>query len=216
MTLLRPRWRTRHKDWLDVVQDDDFWHDQRQIMLEYVRPVFLAAFLAGARLADTERAVRIKTKEIDEAALNEVANRTIMAYSNDWWEKIEPGQRDRIRKAVIKVRDEGGTLNSVIKAIAPDFGRDRAKGIAITEMTNLMGAGAQAQYRLMGYTDWEWRTVSDGRVCPDCEARDGQQFPMNVSFEAAHPGCRCWPVPAGDLPAKLPEVPEVPLMHPAA
>lgn len=187
----------------DILDDAEFWNEQRAIMFKAIRPIFMAAFVAGAMAAKLEVAVAVKALDdpppsFDLDAINMAAEKFIDSYTNDWWQKVERVTQDRLRETIKTARAEGKSVRWVSEQIVDLFGKDRAKGIAITEMTNLMGGGAQAQYKLDGFGRWEWRTSNDARVCPICEPRDGEQYPMAEQFQAAHPGCRCWPVPVGE------------------
>lgn len=45
-----------------------------------------------------------------------------------------------------------------------------------------------------GVTRWQWKTVRDDAVCPECDALDGDVFDIDKdAFEKAHIGCRCFP-----------------------
>lgn len=189
------------KEMLDILSDEGFWLEQRRRVLREIIPIFTDFFVAGAQLASEQPRVRQKAQQIpfDAEAMIEAAAHFVADYANAWWDGLERRQRDALRKAIGKAIDESLGPRDVAAMIAPQFGERRARGVAITEMTNVMGAGAQAQYMAGGYQFWEWRTVRDSRVDPICESRHGQQFPISVPFESAHPGCRCWPVPAGDV-----------------
>ena len=42
-----------------------------------------------------------------------------------------------------------------------------------------------------------WRTMEDGRVCDDCDARDGVVYDVNKVPPKEHYGCRCVLLPVG-------------------
>lgn len=198
-----------------VLTDAEFWRRYRANLAPVIVLLFRSAFLYGATLGSQERpnkrkalpdwewsfekALEIDYSEMDFDAINSAADRYIANYMDDWWAQFERSTQERMRAAFQLARTNGLQPAEVAKMLEPLFGPARARSIAITEMTRLMGGGAQEQYRLTGYREWEWRTANDRRVDPRCEARDGQTYTMDVLFEPEHPGCRCWPVPAGDI-----------------
>ncbi len=181
------------KSFDSVLDDEAFWIDQRELVAKLMAPLWKAMWLEGARLAG-EFSTRANK---DFGEVEAAAEKFIAEYTNEWWQRVETTTRERMRQVIQEARVDGKTTQWVIDQLASLFGPERAVGIAVTEMTNLLGGGAQARYRADGWTAWEWRTVVDRRVCPECESRDGNEYPMSERFEAVHPGCRCWPVPAG-------------------
>ena len=203
----------------DVLTDQAFWQEQRDIILAAVEPMMLEAFLVGAALA-AENIKRTKArrrkwwqrvlrrKEDGEAfpwdELDTVAERFVAEYSSAWWDALEPRIKDELRSAILAAQTEGIAVADVAARLEPIFGKTRAMRIAQTEITNVMGQGATAEYQASGFGQWGWRTVEDKRVCPQCNALNGVIFPIATSFMAAHVGCRCWPVPEGDAGTLLP------------
>ncbi len=180
----------------NALESHAFWDEQRTAIMGAVLPVWLESFVAGAELAFEDVGL-----PVDVDAVNRAADDYIERYSNDWWERLETGQRERLRSAILQARQNGLSAKDVARLIEDDFGAERAMRIAITEVTTLLGAGAQEQYRASGFRFWQWRTAKDERVCPICGPREDQVFPMSTRFEAAHPRCRCWAAPFGDAEA---------------
>lgn len=195
----------------ELPTNDEFWAEYKRALMPVVEKVWRGAFLAGAAIAEASRPFRVTWgfKEIDVEAINQAAAAFIARYRTKWWDRLQRTQEDALREAIQEARAEGLQPREVAKLIAPQFGKGRALRIAITEITNALGQGAQAQYRLEGYATWEWRTAEDDRVCPICRPRDGQSFPMSTQFEAAHPSCRCWNVP-GELHPHIALMAEIP------
>ena len=44
----------------------------------------------------------------------------------------------------------------------------------------------------MGYTQVQWHTADDEKVCPICAKRDGRIYDINTIPFKPHYGCRCW------------------------
>ncbi len=143
----------------------------------------------------------------DFEAIAAASDQIIDAYTDRWWLALEDTTREGLRRVIRRAADEGLTIEQVMREIEPMFGKTRAQRIAVSEVTNLLGQGAQETYRQAGFGAWIWRTVRDARVDPVCAKlavdsdpmHGGTPFPMTRQFERAHVGCRCWPVPAGDV-----------------
>lgn len=207
-----------HKAMEDVLSDEEFWAEIRQDIMRTVVPMFVDMYLNGALLAAQEldtgeafkqdgegRPPRRLPQLVDPAglgidldAINNAALQFISDYSNEWWEQFSRTTQEQLRSAIRTARQQGLQPRQVGRMIEGAFGRSRAESIAVTEMTRLMGAGAQEQYRQSGFTEWRWRTVNDNRVCPICEPRHNRVFSQQERFEPAHPRCRCWPVPVAE------------------
>lgn len=208
-----------HKAMEDVLSDREFWAQLRADMMRAMVPIFVDMYTNGAMLAaqelETGDAFKAEGDErppreippivsdpadlgIDISAINNAAMRYIADYSDEWWQQFSRSTQDTLRNAIRTARQEGLQPRQVARIIEGSFGRNRAQTIAVTEMTRLMGAGAQEQYRQTGYTQWKWRTVRDPRVCPICDPRHGRVYPMDDQFRPAHPNCRCWPEPVAE------------------
>lgn len=189
----------RHKsidDLEESLNDPGFWAELRASIMGAVIPVWVESFVAGAELAVEDVGL-----PVDVDAINSAADEFIEQYANEWWDRLEAGQRERLRSAIQKARANGLSAKEVAALIEDDFGAERAMRIAVTELTNLLGGGAQEQYRASGFRFWQWRTANDERVCPVCAPLEDRVFPMTTRFEAAHVRCRCWPTPYGDAEA---------------
>lgn len=202
----------------DVLIDEAFWAEQRDIILAAVQPMMLEAFLTGAALAAEEirrrprskqrsilrrlwKAIRQKDEEdvYPWGDLSLIAEEFVASYSSAWWDDLLPRIRDELRAAILDAQTLGISVDDVAKRLEPIFGKTRAQRIAQTEITNVMGQGASAEYAASGFTEWSWRTVEDGRVCPICTSLAASgPYTISTTFMAAHVGCRCWPVPEGD------------------
>lgn len=211
----------------DILLDDEFWAQQRRRWIVRMQPMFRLMFLAGAVLGARTRA-RTGTKQeglgeletltevpddlellFDEDLINIAADDFVARYTNTWWEGFSASVQRRMRQVFQQAAEQGLTTKDVIALLEPEFGEARAERIAVSEMTNLMGGGAQATFAAAGFGEWEWLTVLDARVDPVCADLEGQRFPMSTLFERAHVGCRCRPAPIGDVgqPAQLSATP---------
>lgn len=92
------------------------------------------------------------------------------------------------------------TARLMVKA-ADGLASARARTIARTETLRAFRSAHLAAYRqnadVVG--GWMWRAKLDTRTCPACWALHGSIHPVDEDF-AAHPNCRCRPIPVPDLP----------------
>ncbi len=195
-----------------VVDDAGFWTRLGSEIKPKIRPIFRDLFIEGAiaggdAVPVVTKQVTTKDVAVDLDAINNIADDLIAAYTDEWWAQIEQTTRERLRIAIAEARRLGLGAEFVAAEIAPLFGEKRALLIAVSEVTNLFGQGAQATYRVAGFQTWIWRTVNDPAVDPICAELAAQSeaapFPMSRTFVRAHPRCRCWPVPAGNV-VKMP------------
>lgn len=186
---------------------DKFWKDLKAPALKAVIPVFTEIYLAGVEaalrlgMAKKPKARRGKKAAGDDLRAEAIAKRAheyIAGYANDWWDQLAAQTRTKLANKIVKAHDQGLPLEDIIADVATLFGQNRAELISITETTRLFGAAAQDTYDQLGFSGWDWNTVNDDAVdeiCSDNES--GGPYPMSQAFEPAHPGCRCWPTPAG-------------------
>ena len=186
-----------------VVDDAGFWTRLGLEIKPKIRPMFRDLFIEGAIAGGDAIPVVTKDVAVDLDAINDIADDLIDAYMDEWWGQLTRTTQKRLRAAIAEARRLGLGAEFVAKEIAPLFGETRALLIAVSEVTNLFGQGAQATYRVAGFTTWIWRTVNDSAVDPICADLAAQSeatpFAMSRTFFRAHPRCRCWPVPAGNV-----------------
>lgn len=133
-------------------------------------------------------------------------------YSYELVGGITETTRARLATAVAEWVNNGEPLPSLIREVAPIFGRDRAALIASTEVTRAYAEGTVAGYQASGVVErLVWRTAMDERVCPICGALNNKTVGLNARFDGAlppdvrqrfpdvtfqrppaHPRCRCW------------------------
>lgn len=197
--------------------DPLMWDAMRRAVLPTVTPVFIEAFAIGAELAHTQRSVPARVvaaqRDYDPNTIDALAQVTANAQVETWWGQFTSVTQREMQRQILRARQEGRGVQWLMDQLEPLFGANRALLIATTEITRLMGAGAQATYRQIGYPGWEWRTVRDRSVCPQCASRNNSQYPQAVPFQPAHPGCRCWPVPiTSPTSARMPMPPSTGLL----
>lgn len=204
----------------DEPLSDLFWEDLRASTLKLVRPIFLEALLAGAhagmlllpkkgkrdaqpnpprRRPGAIAPVRLLPAIFDEAGLNALAEQFITTYSDDWWAALSTTRRDALRVAILRAQEEGLQPAAIMRELDGLFDPAAVQRIAVTEMTRLIGEGARLTYGAAGFPKWRWNTVNDALVDPFCRDLSGRVFTMAIPFQPAHPNCRCFPSPAGEI-----------------
>lgn len=211
---------------LDRFFDAALWEELRGIILPVVDRRFREAFLVGAQMGAMQRPARERETDqagdpmllgerasdqpgpniqpgdltvlpFDIEAIESATERVVSSYSDAWWQQFTRGTQEQMRRIIIRAERLGLTVEDVIREMTPLFGPVRAQRIAVSELTNLLGMGAQETYRLAGFGRWQWRTVRDSAVDPICKGRDRKTYPISTPFRRAHVNCRCWPVPYG-------------------
>lgn len=194
-----------------VTADESWWADRQRRVVGRLTPTFAKIAAMGAR-AGARMIARSGRKqdedEIDEGEVTRriaawldaealgVAEMIAAAHAEAWWRALERTARRDLLDAIVRAREEGWSVARTVEAVGDIFGPKRARRIAITETTRLMGIGAQASYRAVGITHWHWRTANDDRVDSACQAlAAGGPYPIEQEFTPEHVNCRCWPAP---------------------
>jgi SPP1 gp7 family putative phage head morphogenesis protein len=120
---------------------------------------------------------------------------------------------ERIQNEIASFIQGEGTLEDLIKRVRGGYlySHERARSIAITEVTRAYAEGNIVAWRVSGVTEGkEWNTARDEDVCPICRPLNKNVVGLEEKFESdrvgdlngppAHTLCRCWitPVPIGD------------------
>lgn len=209
--------------------DPELWTELRGIIVPAVYPLFQEAFMVGAELGAMQRPVPVRDDSVLETGLRaagdgvrpniqpgdatinpydagviaEAASRIVADFTSDWWEIFDEATKRTAQRIIANGARLGLTNAQITKQLEPLFGPVRAQRVAVSELTDLMGMGAQETYRLAGYEFWQWRTVRDSQVDEICRGRSGKRYRISVRFRKAHINCRCWPVPYGKPNAAL-------------
>lgn len=167
--------------------------------------VSFAVDAARAKRAIDERALTLSKKVVDDerAALKAIIR-----------DAFEGGSSiPEIRAAIVDFFGEG--VHTVVYGAGGAHERvvpidTWANTVARTEVATAQNAGIFDLYSEAGVATVRWLTADDERVCPQCEALDGEIVPLGTAFSdsevaqpPAHPNCRCTLV-SGDaaLPAQ--------------
>lgn len=133
--------------------------------------------LDGLNAAALDYVKRYKSKIVDE--INRKTQRDVRRIYEEWILSGKPLQ-DLENKLL--------TLNI--------FSKERAKRIAVTEITRIFADGNSLAWQQAGYVEMvKWQTARDERVCPICVPLAGKEIPLNELRPPAHVRCRCWLIP---------------------
>ena len=107
-------------------------------------------------------------------------------------------QSTNVKRAITSGLQAGETINGITKRIreVTPMARNKAITIARTETLAAGNAAAKERYQLAGVEMVEWVAAYDDRVCPECESKHGNTYPIDEAPELpVHPNCRCTLVP---------------------
>ena len=106
---------------------------------------------------------------------------------------------ERLQDALADAWDEGGTFDSMVKAIKDefdDFSTTRAELIAQTEANDAYSDARHEIASQLGLDEKRWDP--DGEACPECQANADagwldidDEFPSGDDAPTAHPNCDC-------------------------
>jgi SPP1 gp7 family putative phage head morphogenesis protein len=130
-------------------------------------------------------------------------------YQYDLIKDISDSTRQQLGKAIgqwIEAGDEFPELVKKVRGIVPPtpYGqlRDRARLIAVTEVTRIRSDSSAAGMQAAGLTKAIWRTANDEWACPRCAPLNGREGTIAGGFinpvtgqsvlrPPFHPNCRC-------------------------
>lgn len=149
---------------------------------------------------------------LDNDKVQDAVIDAVTRYRMDWIEKIGDTTMDLVWKEVRSWEQSGDPLDVLIKTLQEKeeflFGKERARRIAVTEVTRLNAIGNELAWQETGYiAKWNWMTAMDELVCPICSGdadptRGMKNGPYPLSelhkMLPAHPNCRCWSQPIVD------------------
>ena len=144
---------------------------------------------------------------------NEDAARWARGHVGELVQGITNTTRDMVQREVSEFTRNKESITQLSQRLAtsPAFSDERARMIAVTEVTRAYSEGNAVAWKESGVTEGrEWLTSVDERVCPICGPLHGQVKPWGEQFESrggsfdgppAHPRCRCdtAPVVIGDV-----------------
>ena len=146
----------------------DFWSEEKRRMWDKLAPLYVRLLGAGARSGEQQlpAAVRIL---INWNVFNRDAVDYLRRVKLDWVDGINDVTRDRAVGVITDWIEAGEDMPTLQAKLASLFGNDRARRIAVTEVTRTYADGNQLAWRNSGVVGAKrWMTARDERVCPLC------------------------------------------------
>ena len=107
-------------------------------------------------------------------------------------------QATNLKREMLEGFKAGETINQLTRRVKSVTGKSTSKAITIarTETLAAGNAAAKERYQNAGVEMVEWVAAYDDRVCPECEGKHGNTYPIDEAPELPiHPNCRCTLVP---------------------
>ena len=118
---------------------------------------------------------------------------------------ISSSMSTKMNRILAQGMAEGRSAKYIGKRLAAEVkGISKSRGLMIarTEIINAHAEGQLDAFSNLGIDELgveaEWSTAGDERVCPQCDAMNGQTFTVEEArgLIPAHPNCRCSWIPA--------------------
>lgn len=163
----------------------------------------VADLVAGIAQERADRAAgQILKGDALDAALNQ-ASQDAVKWAREHSAQLVTNIGDATRSAVSNLTSQaikdGWTTEQLTAELdgAWEFGSDRARMIARTEVADSATQGALIGYKAVGVTGKGW-SASSFDTCDRCQALDGVEIPIEADFPdeggdgpPLHPNCRC-------------------------
>ena len=165
--------------------------------------------LAGSEFArDTvEREVFGVRKDVS-VGMWELANTAAAQWAISWGQSlvgmILATTTERIQAEIAADSMNSQTIGQLTEKVRWGYvySEERARAIAITEVTRAYAEGNRAAWRASGVIQKRrWNTNNDEKVCPICRPLNGvvvgldEKFPGEIDGPPGHSRCRCWVTP---------------------
>lgn len=174
-------------------------------------PLIRDAALDGAKSAEDMLRKKDAGVGIDWALINERVRRWAERYAALLVKGITEVTRDGIRAAISAWMESGGELDELVHAVERFFSPERARAIAVTEVTRAYAEGNRQTWTAIGADGMMWMTAQDELVCDTCGDLAGQRVGIREQFHSgdftgippAHPNCRCYLQPVIERPGRV-------------
>ena len=178
------------------VFDSFFWMDEADILYMILLPLITKIAVEVGKTAAI--GIGVSWDLVNEAVVNWASN-----FAAEEVTKVTVATQRMVQQKVTEWIGSGEPLKELERSLLPEFGKVRAKRIAVTEVTNAYAGGQLEAFKESGVVDMkEWRTAGSD-VCPICVALDSKQVPLDAMFVSdydgsmherppAHVNCRCY------------------------
>lgn len=204
-------------------RQQSFWDEEALRLINELSPLVLRMLLAGAQQGESILPPELRVL-IDWDVFNEQAIEYLRGYDYNliqgitdttrkqtvkaidaWLKEQDPEQWQRGGQEIGEWIKSGKRLDALVSKLEPIFSADRAKRIAVTEVTRVYAEGNTKAWQATGMVQArKWQTARDERVCPICGPLHNTIADLGMPFYAdgvpldnppAHPRCRCYIIP---------------------
>ena len=142
-----------------------YWREEGADLWDEVAPFFIAMLYAGGE-EGLEMLPDVISAFINWDYFNQNAIDYLREYRLAWVTGIAETTRQQSVETIATWIEAGESIPVLEAKLAPIFGANRAKMIAITEVTNIFAKGNQLAWEATGLvTEKVWRTAEDEKVC---------------------------------------------------
>lgn len=193
---------------LELIRDGDQWTDI------YIQSAYQKG-IARARIELKKAGADVPTTFGASSAQAEVTaafnspfhiDRVQLAFTQTWTSMVgvNAAMHSQISRVLAQGMAEGRNPREIARSIndrVDKIGIARARTIARTETIRAHHSATIGEYKRAGIegviVKAEWLTAGDNRVCPACEALEGQIFTLDEAegMIPLHPNCRCIMLP---------------------
>lgn len=122
---------------------------------------------AGNQVSENIKGLNIIEPELSEEQLNEIAEsytNNMQYYVKNWAEKRIPLMREEVKKAILSGFREDEVQKMLMKEY--NIGKNKAKFLAHNETSIMLAEYKKVTYKEMGFNEFIWQTIRDGRERP--------------------------------------------------
>lgn len=179
---------------VQIAQSRDSWTDEDKRRFREAIAAALRSNIA-VTIVDVVESIASQYQLLDYDVIIDLVDEFLQSYTIpvDVTDYTDKKTRDVLRK----LANADITVDEAVARLTPLFGENRARAIAITEITRAYAAATVATQKMLQNANIEteliWRTSNDELVCPICGPRNGKKQGSNwTEPPPAHPRCRCW------------------------
>ena len=189
------------------VFDGLFWLDEADELYAILLPLILKIAVETGKVSALS--IGISWDLVNDAVVDWARNFAAADVA-----KVTATTQKMVQDKVTEWIGSGETLKELENSLLPEFGKVRAKRIAVTEVTNAYAGGNLEAWKASGLVDGKrWNTAGTD-VCPICVGLDQMVVPLDAMFISdydssvherppAHVNCKCWITPVVKGPDEI-------------
>lgn len=183
---------------VSVLNSNELWAKEQKELGKVLTPMELETV---KRAVDSSVDAFVSIAELTEGqvtAAQKAAGKWAKEKAGELIKDISKTTRDLTRDNIVRWMDSGQPLSELRKNISYIYGKTRAEGIAVTEVTTAFHQGNietwDASELVKGFI---FMTAGDDVVCPICTPLNGKEFKLreDVNAPSVHVRCRCFTKP---------------------